>query len=116
MSPPSVDAVTAALEQLLALGCLDKAGALSAEGRLMAKLPLEPAYAKALLVSRGSEGADGCLPTMLSLVAMLATEGATFVSSPATRAAADEARLRFVCPQGDTLTLVQVRLIAPDCS
>ena len=106
VSPPSTDALAAALEQLLALGALQRDGTLSADGRWMAQLPLDPAYAKALLESGAAR--HDCLPTMLTLIAMLSADGAPFLSGPSTRAAADEARLRFVSPQADTLTLVHV--------
>jgi ATP-dependent RNA helicase DHX8/PRP22 len=108
LSPPSTESLAAALEQLLALGALDSTGGLTDEGVLMAKLPLEPAHAKALLVASGKEGG----PAMVSLIAMLSVEGSTFHTpggaSAAARAAADESRRRFLCPQGDALTLFNV--------
>ena len=57
----------------------------------MAKLPLEPSYAKALLVA----GAEGCCSQMLSLVAMLSTDGSAFHSSASNREAANDAKRRF---------------------
>ena len=41
---------------------------------------------------------------------MLSVEGAAFLTSSSDRNASDEARRRFMCPQGDTLTLVNVRM------
>ena len=70
----------------------------------MAKLPLEPSYAKALLVA----GAEGCCSQMLSLVAMLSTDGSAFHSSASNREAANDAKRRFASAQGDTLTLLNV--------
>ena len=104
VAPPTLEAMGAALEQLLALGALTKEGDLSDEGVLMSKLPLDPTYSKALLVA----GELRCALPMLSLIAMLSVEGAAFITSASDRAVGDEARRRFVCPQGDTLTLVNV--------
>ena len=53
--PPRA-ALLSALEELLALGALQRDGALSEEGRLMAALPLEPAQAKALVVAARQGG------------------------------------------------------------
>jgi ATP-dependent RNA helicase DHX33 len=105
VSPPPLESLVAALEQLLALGALDATSALSSQGRLMSKLPLEPSYSKALLQASGD---DTCMSPMLTLVAMLSVEGAAFVAPAAARERADEARRRFACAQADTLTLVNV--------
>ena len=105
VSPPSRAAIVAALEQLYNLGALDATGALSEDGRLMSRLPLEPTHAKALL---GAARDHDCVGPMLSLVAMLSTEGGAFVSPPNAREKADEARRRFTSFQADTLTLVNV--------
>jgi len=104
VSPPSIEALAAALEQLLALGALNHDAELTDDGWLMSKLPLDPAYSKALLVA----GDQRCGLPMLSLIAMLSVEGAAFLTSSSDRNASDEARRRFMCPQGDTLTLVNV--------
>ena len=99
--------MVAALEQLLNLGALDNTGKLTPDGRIMAKLPLEPTYAKALL---GASRTFDCAGEMLSLVAMLSTEGAAFLAPQGGQARdrADEARRRFTAPNADTITLVNV--------
>ena len=51
VSPPTTEALVAALEHLLALGALDRTGRLSSEGKLMARLPLDPAYSRAILAA-----------------------------------------------------------------
>ena len=104
VSPPPRDALVAALEQLLALGALDSTGSLSPSGRLMSKLPLDPSYSKALLAASD----NACVSPMLSLIAMLSTEGAAFVSPPHSRELADEAKRRFTAPNADSITLVNV--------
>ena len=105
VSPPSRAALVAALEQLLQLGALDSSGKLTADGHLMAKLPLDPMYAKALIEASRTHD---CISPVLSLVAMLSTEGAAFVSPPHARERADEARRRFTSTRADTLTMVNV--------
>ena len=104
VSAPPMEALAAALEHLYALGALDKDGKLSPTGQQMARLPLEPSYAKALLRAADFD----CALQMLSLVAMLSVEGSAFVAPPNAREKADEARARFACPQADTVTLVNV--------
>ena len=51
VSPPSRAAIVAALEQLYSLGALDRTGKLSDDGIRMAKLPLDPCYAKVRTIS-----------------------------------------------------------------
>eukprot|EP00967_Tisochrysis_lutea_P099008 scaffold146748_cov32-Tisochrysis_lutea.AAC.7 len=112
-------ALAAALEELLALGALDSTGALTDNGRVMAKLPVEPMYAKAILVAGSGanhEAAADCvvgaggytsgpassvqpggelmLGHMLALVSMLCADGALFHAPANKKDAADEARNR----------------------
>lgn len=128
--PPRA-ALLSALEELLALGALQRDGALSEEGRLMAALPLEPAQAKALVVAarQGGGGAsaagahglggaiDGsgeggtvrrCTREMIALLAVLSGDGTLFHAPSGEREAADESRRRFACAHGDTLTALAV--------
>lgn len=59
-----------ALRQLWVLGALDEDGTITAVGRRMVALPLDPALARALL-----EASElGCVPDMLTVVAMLSAE------------------------------------------
>jgi len=104
LQPPSREALAAALEELLALGALDKQGELAEEGRLMARLPLDPSYAKALLAARGKP----CVSHMLALLATLCADGALFYAPYQQHEAADEARKRFASTQGDSLTAIAV--------
>jgi len=72
----------------------------------MAKLPIEPTYAKALLLGLRE---PGCSALMLSLVAMLSVDGSAFINPPAAaRGKADDAHRRFICAQADTITDVNV--------
>lgn len=133
VTPPPLDALAAALEELLALGALDSTGALTDNGRVMAKLPVEPMYAKAILVAGSGanhEAAADCvvgaggytsgpassvqpggelmLGHMLALVSMLCADGALFHAPANKKDAADEARNRFRSPHGDTITSLAV--------
>ena len=104
VSPPSRDALVAALEELLSLGALDPGGELTADGITMSRLPLEPAYAKALIAS----ASEGCVAHMLACVAMLSSDRTVLHTPASQRAAAAEAHRRFVSPHGDTLTHTNV--------
>lgn len=111
------------------LGALDaKTGALTPTGSLMARMPLEPSYARALLAAR----AHDCVGPMLTLTAVMSVEGALFVRGgsggaagagevgaradgaahdggggiAAAHSAADAARARFASQYGDVLTRV----------
>ena len=105
VTPPSRAGIIAALEQLLSLNALDRKGQLSDDGLLMSKLPLDPSYSKALIESARTHD---CAPQMLSLVAMLSTEGSAFLAPPSQRERADEAKRRFTSHHADTITLINV--------
>jgi len=104
MDPPPQAALLRALELLLALGALRASdGSLSELGKRMARLPVDPMFAKVLLMS----GEMGCCREALGVVAMVSTDNVFF--TPRGRAdEAAEARKRFVCPSGDHATLLQV--------
>ena len=102
VTPPSRAALAAALEQLLALGALGRRGELSPLDRTMAALPLAPTHARALVAAPE----HGCLPEMLTLIAILSVDGALFFAPHAQRDAAAEAKRQFLHAQGDTLTLL----------
>ena len=71
----------------------------------MAKLPLDPRYAKAVVES---ERTYGCAGPMLSLAAMLSIDGATFIVPGSPQDLADEVRGCFTNFTGDTITLINV--------
>jgi len=76
---------------------------LTAEGHVMADFPLEPQLAKTLMASASLDCAQG----MLSLVALLSAVSPFIRPRDAARAA-DEAKSRFVHPDSDHLTLLNV--------
>lgn len=77
ITPPPAIALEAAHVQLLQLGALDGQCEITAQGRRMASLPLEPQHAKALLASR----ALGCYAPVLTLLALLTIEVSRRLSS-----------------------------------
>jgi ATP-dependent RNA helicase DHX8/PRP22 len=74
IDPPDREALEDALRQLYVLDALDADGRITARGRAMAALPLDPSLARALLEARRL----GCLPEMLTVAGMLSPEGSVF--------------------------------------
>ncbi|CAN6451887.1 unnamed protein product [Victoria cruziana] len=106
---PSRVAIVKSLEQLYALGALTDEGKLSAAGHHMARLPLDPMYAKALIQA----STFNCLEEMLIAVAMLSVESIFYFP----REKIDEARAAtkcFLSSEGDHVTLVNVFRAAVD--
>merc|ERR1719272_2272142 len=76
---------------------------LTEEGRRLAQFPLDPKHAKVVLASEEY----GCAADMLSIVALLSVE--TIFSNPTSkREQANKIRSRFLAPQGDHITLLNV--------
>lgn len=68
---PSVDALKRALVSLASLGALDEKGAISDPlGRRMAQFPLDPQYAKTLIMSHDYK----CSEEVLTIISMLSAE------------------------------------------
>ena len=109
VQPPSRAALAAALEQLLALGALGRRGELTPLGRSMAALPLAPTHARALMAAPE----HGCVPEVLSLLAILSVDGAIFFAPAAQREAAADAKRPFLSAQV-TRTLRPNRTPAPN--
>lgn len=70
MEEPDPQALLDGLKQLYFLRAIDSEGVINALGRELAKYPLEPSYAKALLTSLKT----GCHEEMMILVSLLSTE------------------------------------------
>ena len=105
IDPPPREALVRSLELLYALGALNDEGALSVVGRKMARFPLEPMAAKAIVAS----AEEGCAEDVVAVLAMLTTDkfALRFATSPMivsqkNRAAAVRAR------GGDHATLLAV--------
>ncbi|KAK9833942.1 hypothetical protein WJX74_010344 [Apatococcus lobatus] len=102
---PPLPALVRALEHLHVLGALDTTGELSPCGQQMARLPVDPQYAKILLVA----AASGCTEDAAAVVAMASVEQ-VFVNgrTEQQKQAATQAKQRFRRPQGDHLTALAV--------
>lgn len=106
LSPPPARSMARGLELLVALGGLDDCGDLTAEiGIAMAEMPLEPMQSRSLLAS----GALGCSLEVATVLAMLQVQH-VFLEPHNRKHAAQKARLRFSCTEGDHLTLLNVYL------
>ncbi|KAJ4461369.1 putative Pre-mRNA-splicing factor ATP-dependent RNA helicase ddx-15 [Paratrimastix pyriformis] len=90
---------------LVRLGALTPQGALAEPlGRQMAAFPLDPPFAKAIIVSQHL----GCTSELLSITAMLSVENVFFTPpSEDGRQRALRARAQFMAPEGDHLTLLR---------
>ncbi|KAL5723235.1 RNA helicase [Ranunculus cassubicifolius] len=103
MEKPSRLGVLKSLEQLYLLGALTDDYKLSKIGHQMARLPLDPMYAKSLIVANEFN----CLEEMLITVAMLSVDSIFYVPREKEKEARD-AKNSFASPEGDHLTLVNV--------
>lgn len=92
------------LETLVVLGALDSSMNLTQIGRLMCRFPVPPMLARSLLESIRV----GCVDAMLSVAAVLSTDGATFVNVSLKRDKVTAAQKRFRNVNGDHLTQANV--------
>ncbi|KAI3739138.1 hypothetical protein L2E82_29533 [Cichorium intybus] len=104
MDPPAPESLLRALEVLNYLGALDDNGNLTKLGEIMSEFPLDPQMGKMLVVS--SE--FNCSSEILSISAMLSVPNCFIRPWNAQKAAAHEAKARFVHIDGDHLTLLNV--------
>lgn len=79
LDAPKPHALAAARDELLALGAVDGGGAITARGRELFGLPLDPALARLLVEARGS----GALADAIDLVSALAAGRPLFTAGPA---------------------------------
>eukprot|EP00761_Pharyngomonas_kirbyi_P001515 gb/GECH01001519.1/.p1 GENE.gb/GECH01001519.1/~~gb/GECH01001519.1/.p1 ORF type:complete len:779 (+),score=163.76 gb/GECH01001519.1/:1-2337(+) len=103
MDPPPRAAIIRALQHLLAVGALSKTGSLTELGQRMARLPLEPTFALALLKS----DEFGCVSEMLSICAMLSVDN-VFFTPYEQRDEASRIRSKFSSIHGDHFYLLSV--------
>lgn len=107
LSPPKIESLRKALEQLFSLGALDKLGKINPLGLQMAKLPLDPPLARVLIAA--ADPALDCLAEAVDLISGLSTEN--LFSVPLTdeaREAMEEARKAFRRNEGDLIMLLEV--------
>lgn len=111
MEKPSRTSILKSLEQLILLGALTDDYKLSDPvGKQMARLPLDPMYSKALIVSNEFK----CLEEMLIVVSMLSVESIFFTPREKLEEAR-AARKSFESSEGDHITLVNVYRAALEC-
>ena len=103
MDAPPAQTLITSLEQLYNLGALDEEGLLTRLGRKMAEFPLEPPMSKMLITSVDL----GCSDEILTVIAMLSAEN-IFYRPRDKQSQADQKKSRFVVPEGDHLTLLNV--------
>ncbi|CAG7852149.1 Probable ATP-dependent RNA helicase prh1 [Serendipita indica DSM 11827] len=106
MDKPELNAVKASKTILKILGAVNQQFEITSVGKLMAKLPLEPHLARALLQSKE----NGCTKEVISIVSILSASSKVFYDLPNNedREAAFQARSKFHHPSGDHLTLLNV--------
>lgn len=92
-----------ALEQLYSLGAIDDKGTLTEEGKQMAEFPLDPVFSKVLIQSQQYE----CTSEVISIISLLSVDS-VFFTPPDKRDNVAEAKKRFLHPDGDHLTLLNV--------
>ncbi|GIQ80862.1 hypothetical protein KIPB_001729, partial [Kipferlia bialata] len=104
LDPPPHRSIAHAFEELYALGALSTQGDLTALGRRMAELPLNPCESRALLAA--SE--YGVLGEVLTVIAMLNCQSQVFLSSQDQKVDAETAKKRFYHESGDHIMLLNI--------
>ncbi|XP_043997362.1 ATP-dependent RNA helicase DHX33 isoform X2 [Gambusia affinis] len=106
MSKPSPEAVRSAVEHLELLGAVERKDGqvlLTSLGKRMASFPLEPRYAKTILLSPDFS----CSEEILSIVSLLSVDTVLY-NPPARRDEVLAARKKFSSSEGDHMTLLNI--------
>uniref|UniRef100_A0A9L0RWJ6 RNA helicase n=1 Tax=Equus caballus TaxID=9796 RepID=A0A9L0RWJ6_HORSE len=106
MSKPSPDHIQAAIAQLDLLGALehkDDQLTLTPIGRKMAAFPLEPKFAKTILLSPKFH----CTEEILTIVSLLSVDSVLH-NPPARRDEVQSVRKKFISSEGDHVTLLNI--------
>uniref|UniRef100_A0A286XZ37 RNA helicase n=1 Tax=Cavia porcellus TaxID=10141 RepID=A0A286XZ37_CAVPO len=106
MSKPSPDHIQAAIAQLDLLGALehkDDQLTLTPIGRKMAAFPLEPKFAKTILLSPKFH----CTEEILTIVSLLSVDSVLY-NPPARREEVQNVRKKFISSEGDHITLLNI--------
>ncbi|XP_032695723.1 ATP-dependent RNA helicase DHX33 [Lontra canadensis] len=106
MSKPSPDHVQAAVAQLDLLGALEQKDGqltLTPVGRKMAAFPLDPKFAKTLLLSPKFH----CTEEILTVVSLLSVDSVLY-DPPSRRDEVQAVRRKFVSSEGDHITLLNI--------
>ena len=103
LEPPDPRAIADGWQTLVELGAVDERRALTATGKLMAKLPVDVKLARMLVAAQ----AHGCLREMLAIAGFLAIQDPR--ERPADqRAAADTAHAQFADPRSEFLGILRL--------
>uniref|UniRef100_A0A3Q0S2S8 ATP-dependent RNA helicase DHX33 n=1 Tax=Amphilophus citrinellus TaxID=61819 RepID=A0A3Q0S2S8_AMPCI len=106
MSKPSPEAIRSAVDHLELLGAVEKKDGqvfLTTLGKKMASFPLEPRYAKTILLSPDYS----CSEEVLSIVSLLSVDTVLY-NPPARREEVLAARKKFTSSEGDHMTLLNI--------
>ncbi|KAB1265328.1 ATP-dependent RNA helicase DHX33 [Camelus dromedarius] len=106
MSKPSPDHIQAAIAQLELLGALehkDNQLTLTPIGRKMAAFPLEPKFAKTILLSPKFH----CTEEILTIVSLLSVDSVLY-NPPSRRDEVQGVRKKFTSSEGDHITLLNI--------
>lgn len=103
MDPPPRDTILHSMHQLWVLGALDNTGELTPLGKKMVEFPLDPSLSKMLIVSDELQ----CTAEVVTIVSMLSVPS-VFHRPKGREEESDSAREKFVVPESDHLTLLNV--------
>ena len=105
MDPPPQENILNSMYQLWVLGALDNSGSLTTLGMKMVEFPLDPSLAKMIITAEKLE----CTVEVLIVVSMLSVPNVFF--RPKDREEeSDNAREKFMVPESDHLTFLNVYL------
>ncbi|RKP10618.1 P-loop containing nucleoside triphosphate hydrolase protein [Thamnocephalis sphaerospora] len=103
MDPPPQETILNSMYQLWVLGALDNTSDLTALGKRMVQFPLDPQLAKMLITSEELK----CTMEILTIVSMLSVPS-VFYRPKERMEESDAAREKFMVPESDHLTLLNV--------
>ena len=103
MDPPPQDTILNSMYQLWMLGALDDKGNLTDIGKIMVEFPLDPSLSKILIVSSKYH----CSSEIATIVSMLSVPS-IFLRPKDHEKEADAQREKFLVPESDHLTLLNV--------
>ena len=105
MDPPPQENILDSMYQLWVLGALDNSGTLTALGKKMVEFPLDPSLAKMIIMAEKLE----CTIEVLIVVSMLSVPN-VFFRPKGREEESDNAREKFMVPESDHLTFLNVYL------
>lgn len=103
LEAPATKAVNEGFKLLYELNALTPARELTGQGRCMARLPIDPKFARMLVVAESR----GCLSEILIIVSALSTQDPRETNAE-NRSAANEALQKFNHPESDFLSFVNL--------